>query len=46
MNSSSSTGFKVNRFKISLHLSTWLDNNSISFLRHVGLEIVFRDHEQ
>ena len=31
INSSSSTGLRVNLFKISLHLSTWLDNNSISF---------------
>ena len=31
--SSSTTGFKDNLFNISLHLSTWLISNSISFWR-------------
>ena len=31
INSSSTIGFKVNLFNISLHLSTWLTRRSISF---------------
>ena len=44
--SSSTTGFKDNFFKISLHLSTWLTSSSISFLRSLlFLKLLYKSCE-